>query len=58
MEDVTKLKKLADIATQDISHKEVELLKVQQQIQETVNSVKENVHDVQIWEMQVNHSIN
>nr|XP_020643199.1 outer dense fiber protein 2-like isoform X2 [Pogona vitticeps] len=57
MENATKQKKLADITTQDISHKETELLKVQQQVQHTINSVKENECDVHIWKMQLQQNI-
>nr|XP_025046626.1 putative leucine-rich repeat-containing protein DDB_G0290503 isoform X1 [Pelodiscus sinensis] len=53
MEDVTKLKKLAEIVNQDISHKEAELLRVQQELQKAMNSVKEKEHDIHHWENQL-----
>lgn len=56
MEDVTKLKKLADISTQDVSHREAELLKIQREAQQTVNAVKEKEHSVQFLETQVSQS--
>ncbi|KAH1177500.1 trichohyalin-like [Mauremys mutica] len=45
MEDATKLKKLAEIVIQDISHKEAELLEVQQELQRAMNSTKEKQHN-------------
>ncbi|XP_030409192.1 girdin-like [Gopherus evgoodei] len=45
VEDVTKLKKLAEIVIQDISHKEAELLEVQQELQRATNSMKEKEHN-------------
>nr|XP_016848324.1 PREDICTED: dynactin subunit 1 [Anolis carolinensis] len=57
MEDATKLKRLADISTQEVSNKEAELLKIQQEVQQTINAVKEKEHDVQIWESQLQQQI-
>nr|XP_060628731.1 centromere-associated protein E-like [Anolis sagrei ordinatus] len=57
MEDATKLKRLADISTQEVSHKEAELLKIQREVQQTINAVKEKEHDVQIWESQLQQQI-
>ncbi|XP_039201452.1 zinc finger protein 704 isoform X3 [Crotalus tigris] len=61
MEEVTKLKKMVEHSTQAISHKEAELLKIQREMQETVNLVKEKEYAVclleskcqqQIWQYQ------
>ncbi|XP_067409671.1 trichohyalin-like [Emydura macquarii macquarii] len=57
MEDVTKLKKLAEIVIQDISHKEAELLGVQQELQRAMNSVKEKEHNVHHLENQLHQQI-
>ncbi|XP_061458029.1 structural maintenance of chromosomes protein 2-like isoform X2 [Rhineura floridana] len=57
MENVTKLKKLADISAQDVSWKEEELLKIQREIQQTVNSVKEKEYDVHLLESQLQPQI-
>ncbi|KAJ6663966.1 hypothetical protein lerEdw1_008920 [Lerista edwardsae] len=53
MEDATKLKKLADISSQDVSHREAELLKIQREVQQTVNAVKEKEHSVHLLEAQL-----
>ncbi|KAG8133721.1 hypothetical protein E2320_011487, partial [Naja naja] len=50
MEEVSKLKKMVERSTQDISHKEAELLKIQREMQENVNSVKEKEHAVCLLE--------
>ncbi|XP_037747532.1 meiosis-specific nuclear structural protein 1-like isoform X1 [Chelonia mydas] len=57
MEDVIKLKKLAEIVTQDISHKEAELLGVQQELQRAMNSMKEREHDLHHLENQLHRQI-
>ncbi|XP_025024954.1 centromere-associated protein E-like [Python bivittatus] len=57
MEEVTKLKKMVEHSTQDISHKEADLLKIQREIQETVNSVKEKEHAVCLLESQCQQQI-
>ncbi|XP_013915842.1 PREDICTED: centrosomal protein of 135 kDa-like isoform X2 [Thamnophis sirtalis] len=57
MEEVTKLKKMLEHSTQDISHKEAELLKIQREMQETVNSVKEKEHAVCLLESKCQQKI-
>ncbi|TFK10911.1 developmentally-regulated GTP-binding protein 2 [Platysternon megacephalum] len=57
MEDVTKLKKLAEIVIQDISHKEAELLEVQQELQRAINSMKEKEHNLHHLENQLHQQI-
>ncbi|XP_074799137.1 uncharacterized protein LOC141981353 isoform X2 [Natator depressus] len=57
MEDVIKLKKLAEIVIQDISHKEAELLGVQQELQRAMNSMKEREHDLHHLENQLHRQI-
>ncbi|XP_058033098.1 nucleoprotein TPR-like isoform X1 [Ahaetulla prasina] len=57
MEEVTKLKKMVEHSTQDISHKEAELLKIQREMQETVNSVKEKEHAVCLLESKCQQKI-
>ncbi|XP_074841544.1 uncharacterized protein LOC142008254 [Carettochelys insculpta] len=57
MEDVTKLKKLTEMAIQDISHKEAELLGVQQELQRAMNSVKEKERDLHHLENQLHQQI-
>ncbi|KAM9165673.1 uncharacterized protein ACDP82_002585 isoform 2-T2 [Pangshura tecta] len=57
MEDVTKLKKLAEIVVQDISHKEAELLEVQQELQRAMNSTKENEHNCHHLENELHQQI-
>ncbi|XP_070604072.1 myosin heavy chain, clone 203-like [Erythrolamprus reginae] len=57
MEEVTKLKKMVEHSTQDISHKEAELLKIQREMQETVNSVKEKEHAVCLLESKCQQEI-
>ncbi|OCT76926.1 protein CROWDED NUCLEI 3 [Xenopus laevis] len=46
LEDVTQLKKLAEVYTQDIAHKEEDLQKIQLDLQKTSISVKEKERDV------------
>ncbi|XP_053251762.1 putative ankyrin repeat domain-containing protein 20A3 isoform X2 [Podarcis raffonei] len=53
IEDATKLKQLADISTQNVSHKAEELLKIQRNIQLTANSVKEKEHEAHLLESQL-----
>ncbi|XP_073186845.1 uncharacterized protein [Lepidochelys kempii] len=53
MEDVIKLKNLAEIVIQDISHKEAELLGVQQELQRAMNSIKEREHNLHHLENQI-----
>lgn len=55
-EDTTTLKKLDEISRQDSSHKEAELLKIQQELQQTVALVKEKEHTSHLLETQVSHS--
>nr|XP_005301582.1 girdin-like [Chrysemys picta bellii] len=57
MEDVTKLKKLAEIVIQDISHKEAELLEVQKELQRAMNSMKEKEHKRHHLENQLHQQI-
>ncbi|KAF7246371.1 Centromere-associated protein E [Varanus komodoensis] len=53
MEDATVLKKLANSYTQAVSHKKGELLKIQQEVQRIIHSVKEKEHEVHHLEMQL-----
>nr|XP_028592464.1 kinesin-like protein KIF20B isoform X3 [Podarcis muralis] len=53
IEDATKLKQLADISTQNVSHKAEELLKIQRNIQLTAKSVKEKEHKAHLLESQL-----
>eukprot|EP00079_Xenopus_tropicalis_P026750 XP_012820687.1 PREDICTED: myosin-11-like isoform X1 [Xenopus tropicalis] len=46
LEEVTQLKKLAEVSTLDIAHKEEELQKIQHELQRTINSVKEKESEV------------
>ncbi|XP_073186844.1 uncharacterized protein [Lepidochelys kempii] len=57
MEDVIKLKNLAEIVIQDISHKEAELLGVQQELQRAMNSIKEREHNLHHLENQLHRQI-
>ncbi|XP_053102405.1 protein Hook homolog 2-like [Hemicordylus capensis] len=57
MEDATKLKKLVNIFIQDVSHKEGELLKIWQEVQQTVNAVKEKEHKIHLLETQLQQQI-
>ncbi|XP_060133718.1 protein CIP2A homolog [Zootoca vivipara] len=53
IEAATKLKQLADISTQNVSHKAEELLNIQRNIQLTANSVKEKEHEAHLLESQL-----
>uniref|UniRef100_A0A803JUZ8 Tumor protein D52 n=1 Tax=Xenopus tropicalis TaxID=8364 RepID=A0A803JUZ8_XENTR len=46
LEEVTQLKKLAEVSTLDIAHKEEELQKIQHELQRTINNVKEKESEV------------
>ncbi|XP_063155489.1 uncharacterized protein LOC134494314 isoform X2 [Candoia aspera] len=57
MEEVTKLKKMVERSTQDISHGEADLLKIQREVQATVNSVKGKEHAICLLESQCQQQI-
>ncbi|XP_054841866.1 paramyosin-like [Eublepharis macularius] len=57
IEDATNLKKLAALSTQDVLHKEAELLNIQQELQKTINTVKEKEHNVHLLETQLQQQI-
>ncbi|XP_029447397.1 uncharacterized protein LOC115085471 isoform X2 [Rhinatrema bivittatum] len=57
IEDLTNLKKMNAITTQDIAHKEAELAKMQQELWKTVSSVKDKEHNINLLEMQLHNQI-
>ncbi|XP_069477354.1 early endosome antigen 1-like isoform X2 [Ambystoma mexicanum] len=57
MEDVTKHKQLAEISTLDITHKQAELIKIQQDLQRTVNSAKEKEQNAHLLETQLQRQV-
>lgn len=50
------LKKLATLSTQDVLYKESELLNIQRELEQTVNTMKEKEHNTHVLEIQVSHS--
>ncbi|KAH0617618.1 hypothetical protein JD844_016050 [Phrynosoma platyrhinos] len=50
-------KRLAGNSTQDVSHREAELLKIQREVQQTINAMKEKENGVHIWESQLQQQV-
>ncbi|XP_078541734.1 uncharacterized protein LOC144827218 [Lissotriton helveticus] len=57
MEDVAKYKQLDEMASQDMALKEAELMKIQQELQRAVISVKEKEQNVDLLETQLHHQV-
>ncbi|KAJ1192756.1 hypothetical protein NDU88_002062 [Pleurodeles waltl] len=57
MEDVAKYKQLAEVASQDLTRKEAELMKIQQDLQRAVTSVKEKEQTLDLLETQLHHQV-
>ncbi|XP_048363363.1 kinectin-like isoform X2 [Sphaerodactylus townsendi] len=57
MEEATNLRELAALSTQDVLHKEAELLNIQRDLKQTVDTVKEKERNVHLLETQLHHQI-
>ncbi|XP_068093659.1 uncharacterized protein [Hyperolius riggenbachi] len=57
VEDVTQLKKLADVATQDLAHKEGEHKSILQELHATIHSAKEKERDLRLLQSQLQEQI-
>ncbi|KAM4027013.1 uncharacterized protein ACNLHF_022884 isoform 2-T2 [Anomaloglossus baeobatrachus] len=57
VEDVTQLKKLADVSVQDLTHKEEEQKSILHQLHSTIHSVKEKDRDLRLLQTQLQEQI-
>ncbi|XP_072007750.1 uncharacterized protein [Engystomops pustulosus] len=57
VEDVTQLKKLADVSAQDLAHKEEEQRSILHQLHGTIHSVKEKDRDLRLLQTQLQEQI-
>ncbi|XP_075439161.1 uncharacterized protein LOC142482647 isoform X2 [Ascaphus truei] len=57
LEDVMQLKKLAEVSTQDIAHKEEERKKIHHELQSTIHSVQEKEWHIQSLQSQLQEQI-
>nr|XP_014344827.1 PREDICTED: protein CROWDED NUCLEI 3-like [Latimeria chalumnae] len=57
MEEVIQLKKLKEISNQDINHKESELMKITQELENTGTAVKDREHHVTLLETRLHQQV-